>query len=247
VDALFISDRLSTSDLGLYSVATQINGVFLQIPTLANTLLLPLFVTLSREDRTRDLKKFFDRVLPSLTLLWGVACTIFAFAAAIAVPMVFRSEFGASVIPLWVLIVSTAVALPSLLGYQAFAHSISATYISLWAVTASAAVKIILNFALVGSIGIVGAAWSTVAACAVAVVVSGILLRKRLVIALPRTLAAMLPAIIGGVVVWSTGNLWFALASGLAAALVLMFWLREAVRELARFFSTRLSGLGGEH
>jgi O-antigen/teichoic acid export membrane protein len=245
VDALFISDRLSTRDLGVYSVATQINGVFLQIPTLANTLLLPLFVTLSREDRTGELKKFFDRILPSLTLLWGMACTVFAFAAAFAVPVLFKAEFAASVVPLWVLIVSTAVALPSLLGYQAFAHSISATYISLWAVTAAAVVKVALNFALVSEIGIVGAAWSTVAACGVAVVVSGILLRRRIAIGLGRTLAAMLPALTGGLIVWLTNDLWWGLGSAFAVGLLLLFWLRHAVREVMQFFSLRLAGQFG--
>ncbi len=35
LDAIFVSKYLSTNDLGVYSVATQINGIALQLPTLS--------------------------------------------------------------------------------------------------------------------------------------------------------------------------------------------------------------------
>lgn len=235
VDAIFISNYLSTSDLGVYSVATQINGVVLQIPTLANTLLLPLFVTLSREDQTARLQKFFDRVLPVLMLIWGLTCTLFAFAASFAVPLVFRPEFVASVMPLWILLVSTAVALPSLLGYQAMAHSISATSISLWAVIAAAIAKIALNFILIPELGIVGCAWATVIAFVVAVVVAGLRLRRHILIRLSWTFAAMTPVLLGGLAGWLTSNLWLSLGVSLLATTVLAFYFRDAVNDAVSF------------
>ncbi len=57
VDAVFISKFLSTEDLGVYSVATQMNGIAMQLPTLANSLLLPFFITLIKENRTQKLNK----------------------------------------------------------------------------------------------------------------------------------------------------------------------------------------------
>ena len=59
VDAVFVSKFLSTNDLGIYSVATQINGIALQLPTLANTLLLPLFVTLTNEGLNEKIRSYF--------------------------------------------------------------------------------------------------------------------------------------------------------------------------------------------
>ena len=237
IDSIFISTYLSTSDLGIYSVATQINGVVMQIPTLANTLLLPLFVTLSRENQTQRLQKFFDRVLPVLTLVWGLTCTVVAFAASVAIPLVFQPEFRAAVIPLWVLIVSTAVALPALMGYQALGISLSATNISLRAAVASAVVKVVLNFVLINALGIVGCAWSTVGAFAAAVMVAGILLQPRILIRLSWTNAAMLPAVLGGLTVWSTSSIWFGLGAALLTTLILGLWLRGAAKDVVSFLS----------
>ena len=235
VDAIFISHFLSTPDLGVYSVATQINGILLQIPTLANTLLLPLFITLSREEQTGRLQKFFDRVLPFLTLTWGLACTLFAFAGAMVIPLVFPPEFNAAIVPLWILLVATAVAFPSLVGYQALGHSISATYISLSAVVAAAVTKIALNFILIREMGIAGCAWATVVAFAVAVFVSGLLLRRRILIRLSRTNAAMVPVILGGLALWLTSNIWIGFGVGLLGSLVGMFWFFDAGKDTIAF------------
>lgn len=236
VDAVFISSYLSTTDLGTYAVATQINGVLLQVPTLANTLLLPLFVTLSREDQMARLQKFFDRILPVLTLAWGLVCTLFAFVAAFAIPLVFRPEFEASIVPLWILAVSSGVALPALMGYQALGHSISATNISLWATVCSAIVKIGLIVLLIGTLGVIACSWSTVAGFAAAVIVAGLLLRRRVLIRLSWTNAAMLPVVLGGLVVWWTTSVWLGLASVLLITLILGFFLRDAAGDLLAFF-----------
>src|SRR5437899_6719881 len=70
LDALFITHFLSQAKLGIYSVAYQLAGLTQQLPLLAGTLLMPLFVTLQtgkREDRT---ERFIREVLPPITLLW---------------------------------------------------------------------------------------------------------------------------------------------------------------------------------
>ena len=74
VDAIFISTFLSTSDLGVYSVATQMNGIAIQFPTLVNTLLVPFFVTLNKEGAVARLNSYFTNVLPNITLAWGMMC-----------------------------------------------------------------------------------------------------------------------------------------------------------------------------
>ena len=59
LDAAFIIKYLSTRELGIYAVATQINGLSLQLPTLANTLLLPLFVSLQKEEQIAHMQRYF--------------------------------------------------------------------------------------------------------------------------------------------------------------------------------------------
>lgn len=161
VDAIFVSKFLSTSDLGIYSVATQINGIALQLPTLANSLLLPLFVTLQRETENQRSFNYFRNVLPTLTLLWGLACTTLAFVAYFAIPLVFGSEFQAATMPLWILLTASGLSAPILFGYSAYSHAVSATYISTAAGVASAISNILLNYLLIPRFGIVGCAWAT--------------------------------------------------------------------------------------
>jgi O-antigen/teichoic acid export membrane protein len=237
VDAIFISYFLSTSDLGVYSVATQINGILLQIPTLANTLLLPLFITMWREEQTGRLQKFFDRVLPFLTLTWGMACTLFALFCTIAIPLVFAPEFNAAVVPLWIMLVATAVAFPSMVGYQALGNSMSATYISLWAVVAAAVTKVVFNFILIREMGIAGCAWATVAGFAAAVFVSGLLLRRRILIKLSWTNIAIAPVILGGLVVWLTSSALLGLGVSVLSTALLVFYLRDAIGDTLRFLT----------
>ena len=96
VDAIFVSKFLSIKDLGIYSVATQINGIALQLPTLANSLLLPMFVTLQSESQNERTQNYFQNILPSLTLFWGLVCTFFSFVWILCRAFDFRSRFSRS-------------------------------------------------------------------------------------------------------------------------------------------------------
>lgn len=177
-DALFISKLLSTRDLGVYSVATQINGIALQLPTLANTLLLPLIITLLKESGHGRLLNYFRNVLPSATLLWGVTCTVLAFAAHYVLPPIFGDEFTASLLPLWILLASSVVAMPIAVGYAALSNATSTTYISMCAAVCAAAVNVLGNAILIPKLGIAGCALASFAAYAVSAMTFGVMLRR---------------------------------------------------------------------
>lgn len=109
VDAAFISKFLSTQELGIYSVATQLNGVALQLPTLINSLLLPLFVTLHKESETQKMVQYFKHLLPTLTLFWGLFSTTVSFAAYFALPIIFGEEFVATTKPFLILFANSTL------------------------------------------------------------------------------------------------------------------------------------------
>ena len=71
-DAVFISKFLTTRDLGIYAVATQISGVALQFPTLFNSLLLPLFISLQKESRNEKTIQYFRHLLPGFNFIVGL-------------------------------------------------------------------------------------------------------------------------------------------------------------------------------
>ena len=112
LDAIFVSKFLSTRDLGIYSVATQMNGLAMQLPTLANTLLMPLFITLQKETKDTRTFDYFRNILPGLTLCWGLGMSGLGFCGYFLIPLVFGAEFGAAALPLWILATASVVAIP---------------------------------------------------------------------------------------------------------------------------------------
>ncbi|MFM9903066.1 MAG: polysaccharide biosynthesis C-terminal domain-containing protein [Pyrinomonadaceae bacterium] len=211
-DAVFISSLLSTKDLGIYSVSTQINGLALQLPTLANTLLLPLFVTLTRETEGQRTFNYFRDVLPTITLGWGMACTLFAFVGYFGIPLVFGPEFTASTLPLWILLTASTIGIPSAIGYSALSNATSTTYISMIAAILSSIANVAGNFILIPKFGIAGCALATLIAYLVSVLTFGVILNRTAKMPLSWTHFAVLPAVIGTVIasVWNAPFLAFA-------------------------------------
>lgn len=220
IDAIFVSHYLSTRDLGIYSVATQISGIVLQLPTLANTLLLPLFVTLHRESDHQRTSNYFQNVLPGLTLLWGLLCTGVSFVAYFAIPLLFGPEFEVSVLPLWILIVASAVSLPALMGYFPWLQSVSATYVTMIGAVFAAVANIAANLVLIPRYGLIGCAWATVISYAVNVLVSGMFSKRLNGIPFSFSLLAISPSIVGALYVSLTGD---AISSALVCVFAAVF------------------------
>lgn len=218
VNAVFVSNYLSTSDLGIYSVATQISGIALQLPTIANALLIPLFITLEKENQTQRLNRFFIDVLPSATLIWGVFCLILSFAGYLTIPLVFGDEFAKAVLPLWVLAAGSCMNLPVLLGYSALSHAISASYISMYAAIFGALTNICFNFLLIPIMGIEGSAWATTLMNLASVVTYALLLRRARKIPISWLFAALWPLIIGALAFSFSGYAFWSFVAGIVAA-----------------------------
>ncbi len=229
VDAVFISNFLSTRDLGIYSVATQINGMALQIPTLANTLLLPLFVTLQRETEGARTFDYFRNVLPSLTMLWGLACTAVAFVAYFVIPVVFGAEFQAAALPLWILLTASTIAIPVAIGYAALSNATSTTYISMIAAILAAVTNIIANFILIPKYGSAGCALATLLAFFVSVTTFAVLMRRAAKMPISWTYFAILPAIAGALLMAAYQTPLWGLAACVAMSILVGYWFRDSL------------------
>lgn len=208
VDAIFISNFLSTKDLGIYSVATQINGIALQLPTLANSLLIPFFVTLEKENLTEKLNGYFENALPSLTLIWGILCTFAGLVGYFFIPIVFGNEFSAAVMPFWILLASSVAAIPLLCGYAALTHSKSVTYIATITSIIAAFVNISLNYLLIPKFGMEGCAWATFFSYLACTAAFAVLLRSKIEMPVSWVFFAMLPILSGSIAYFYTGNMW---------------------------------------
>lgn len=215
VDAVFVSKFLSTSDLGVYSVATQINGIALQLPTLANTLLLPLFVTLTNEGLNEKIKSYFTHALPAITLVGGLAGTILSAVGYVLIPVIFGGEFAQAAVPMWILISSSIAGLPALLGYASATHSSSLTYVATIASVFAATANITLNYLFIPVWGLEGCAWATLSAILISTVIFATLLNRKIQLPPSWSFIAILPNLISAITLSLTRNIYLAITVGL--------------------------------
>ncbi len=166
LDAIFISQFLNKTELGIYSIAYQINGILMQFPTLAGSLIMPLFVTLQSTNQDSFVRKYVADALPVMTLVWGIGCVLVAASGMIFIPLVFGEEVAEASNVLWVLVVSSAFAFASLVGYIPLISKNSATYIGIPMAIAAALANFFGNFFLIPKYGLIGCAWATVLATA---------------------------------------------------------------------------------
>lgn len=234
-DAVFISEFLSTEDLGVYSVATQINGIAMQLPTLANSLLLPFFITMIKENRTQKLNLYFADILPGMTLLWSFFCISLAFAGYFFIPLIFGAEFAGAVAPFWILLAASGFGLPVLIGYGALSNATSKTYISMFAAIFAAAANILFNFLLIPVFGAEGCAWATVITYFVSVTVFFILLRRSHQIPLSWTFQAMMPVLAAAAAFSMTRDAFLALLISAIIGVLIIFLHKKSLREAFYF------------
>lgn len=234
VDAIFISNFLSTRDLGVYSVATQINGIAMQLPTLANMLLIPLFISLEKENQTHRTQRFFNSVLPAVVLIGGFLLTVAAFASFFVIPIVFGSEFSASVFPLWILLTASCIGLPVFIGYSAITHAHSVTYIAAITAVLSAISNVVANYLLIPRFGTEGCAWATVIACFVSMATFAILLHRQVEVPVAWVFLAIIPNLIGTILFSLSGNVWISLVASALLTIFILFVKRDALNSTAQ-------------
>jgi O-antigen/teichoic acid export membrane protein len=235
LDAIFITRYLSVSDLGIYSVATQITGIALQVPTLANQLLIPLFISLEKETQSHKTERLFRDVMPVAVLVWGLLCSLATLGSAYLIPPIFGPGFSNSIVPLWILMASTGIALPVMIGYSAYSHALSASYMSMFAAVFAAVTNVVFNFILIPDFGMVGCAWATFISIFVSVMTFGVLLRRLNVIQYSWLHLAMVPGTAGAAVISATGSPIASFAICAALTLPVAYLRKASIIETVRF------------
>ncbi|MCX8020054.1 MAG: polysaccharide biosynthesis C-terminal domain-containing protein [Chitinophagaceae bacterium] len=221
LDAFFIIRYLSVRDWGIYSLAYQFMGIFMQLPVLANTLLLSLFVTLKTKGEEGKIVLYMEKILPLITLLWSSVCVFLTLAGVYFIKIFWNENFEQSANLLFVLSLSPVVNLPVLLGYAPYINTLGVTYISAFLNLTLAAVNVILNFLLIPQFGLTGSAWATNLAYFCSVITAHVFVFRKY--SLPRffSLNFTLPYFLGVVVFSLTKNI---LLSGFII-LFLNYWV----------------------
>lgn len=200
LDAIFVVKYLSLADFGVYSVAYQVNGLVLQLPALAGSLLLPLFVTASSSDQQDTMRaRYFSEALPLVTLSIGILCVAAAAVGTVLLPRILGSDFSSVGLMLWVFAAACALSTPVGAGFLPLTSSVSQTSTQMIAAFFSAIVKLGLNFMLIPMLGLSGSAWATVAAYTTALSVYFILTRRHLDLAIAPVALSLVPTVAAAV------------------------------------------------
>ena len=229
LDAIFISQYLSRADLGVYSVAYQINGILLQFPLLAGTLLLPLFVTLRSSGKSDRVMTYMEDLLPLLTFIGGLIAVCSALVLTYLIPLVFGAQAGPAVIIFWILISSAVLTIPTIIGFAPFTNAVSATYVASLLALVSSVVNLAANYILIPRYGLKGCAWATVLAYGASVLVAIIIGRVRFSLRHRWTIPAFVPVLAASAYASATGDLLTAFIFAIAAAVVIVLVWRGAV------------------
>lgn len=222
LDAIFISQYLTRAELGVYSVAYQISGILLQFPLLAGTLLLPLFVTLRSTGKADRVTTYMEDLLPLLTLGGGVIALFAALGVTFLVPLVFGTQAADSVIVFWILISSSVLAIPTIIGFGPFTNAVSATYVASVLALVSSVINVVGNYLLIPRYGLKGCAWATVMSYGASVAVAIVICRARFSIRHRWTLVACLPVIAASCYASATDNIVIAFAIGVATVAAIL-------------------------
>lgn len=233
LDAIFIKQYLSEADLGVYNIAYLMNGMIMQFPLLAGSLLLPLFVTLRGGGKSERVTSYLQDVLPLFTFVGAIGGVFAAFLMQFFIPLLFKNADG-SVIIFWILISSAVFAIPTLIGFAPYTNAISATYIATILSVVSAVVNLLANYLLIPQYGLKGCAWATVLSYGASVIVVVVILRIRFSIRHRWTLPAVIPALGASIYASATGDLLTASGLAIVLAFVIVLMWRKALMDGVR-------------
>jgi len=206
-DAFFITYFRSTADLGQYTLVFQIAGMAMQLPLLAGSVALPLFITLLVSGDEPRLRRWFGDVLPLASLVWSTACAAGAAAADRLIPVVFGGEFSHPGRLVWPLMTAAAFSGPALMGYMPLANARSRPHANMISAVVIGGTNTALNLLWIPRWGLAGCAWATAASYGASLVVWMVLIDDRPIEGRWPVLAATVPVAAAAVVHAVTGRL----------------------------------------
>lgn len=153
LDVIMVSFFLPLADVGIYSIATALSEVLLQLPGSVTTLLFPR-VASTTDELSND---FTPRIFRNMVVIMVVLALVLALIGKIVITYFFGSSFEPAIVPLYIMLPGVAcVGASTILGNDLSArgrleiHS----YISGVGLLAD----VILNVILIPKYGLIGAA-----------------------------------------------------------------------------------------
>ncbi len=232
LDAIFVLQYLSPSELGVYATAYQLAGVFMQLSSLLGSLFMAFLITTDAEGDGARVERFFLSVLPTLTLALSALAAVATTAGSLLLDVFFPDAFRDGRRLLWPLMGAAVLAAPVTIAFGPAANARSRTSLAAVSAAVAAVTNALLNLVLIPTFGLLGCAWATTAAFG-ACLVAFLLLAPRLSAPRSWTVYATLP-MLAGAVMGAGGKEWGALALTLTTAVVIGLLHQGDVRSALR-------------
>jgi O-antigen/teichoic acid export membrane protein len=178
IDLIIIKGVLSVSDVGLYSLASQLSGVVQQLTIIFSTLLLPQLSAMVLNEDHAAIRSYLRRMVPYWLLGTSILFCLVLLGADPLLPLVFGRSFQGAVTPFAVLMIATA-ALALFNAFDPLLNAYGATWALMRVTVVSVIVKVALTFWLTPLLGITGAALATVASYLTSAVLVMVLIRRQ--------------------------------------------------------------------
>lgn len=221
LDAIFILRYMTQADLGIYSVAYQLNTWVIQLSYFAGFVAMPMLVTSQANDQGQLRTAYFRDILPLFTFCFGLLAVAVAFVGYFAFPYLLDENFGQVGPLLFIFAASCALTVPIQAGFQPLGYSMSVTYMQLIAAAVGATANVILNVMLIPHYGLVGCVWATIASSALNLLVFAALSKFKFDVPVVSAMIAPLPAVAGAAVFTWSGNIVISTLTVLVSAIIL--------------------------
>jgi O-antigen/teichoic acid export membrane protein len=222
-DYIVIKQYRPFAEVGLYSLGCLMAGVVQQVTIIFSTLLVPQFSVMVAQGEHEKIAAFVGRVLPYWFLATSVLLMLVLLVAGPIVPLVFGEAFRESV-PVLALLVLATCALALFNAFSPLVVAFGSTWVLSGICLVSGGVNVLMDFALIPSYGIAGAAFATVLAYATSALLVLVFVQTRVqarvvglgVLALPVALVCLCFFLLQG--------LWF-YALAIPAGMLSVYWL----------------------
>jgi O-antigen/teichoic acid export membrane protein len=241
LDVFFISQYLSKTDVGIYSIAYQVTGIVMQIPVLAGSILMPMFVTMqSNTDHNDQINAYFTKILPSICFAWTFVCALIATFGGLTLPFIFGEKFSDIHILLWIMMATAGILGPVLWGYGVMSNAKSLTYISTINAIIVALLNVFFNYLLIPRFGLIGCAWASVISNFFGTLAFIIIMNRYLQVKKSGVVLATLPIIIGAYFATAYNNIFLTLIFTIIACYFFFIFKRNVIFEVFIILRQRL-------
>jgi O-antigen/teichoic acid export membrane protein len=225
LDLIVIKWYRPVSDVGAYSLATQLAGVVQQVAIVVSTVWLPRVSVMIANGQDEQVRIITRRVFPYWLLLTSILFCAVMLGMRPALPMLFGPAFERTIPVLALLMLASS----ALVLFTSFAPIVSA-YGSNWALTSiclvSAAVNVLMDVALVPAYGINGAAVATVLAYGTSAGLVLVLAQRRMGSPVIKLSALTAPVVLVCLAFFWFAGVWFYLVAGAAGCLSVFLLVR---------------------